>query len=59
MSERVFLFDKQLRLMVPETLATAIQDAAVKDQTSVSEFVRAAIREELRRVRRREKENAT
>jgi hypothetical protein len=58
MSERALLFDHQLRVMVPQDLAAAIHDAAVRDQVTMSEFCRGAIKEQLRRDRRREREEA-
>src|SRR5262249_24346304 len=58
MSERALLFDVQLRLMVPEDLAGAIRDAAVREQTTLSEYCRAAIKQQLRRDRRKETEEA-
>ena len=58
MSERALLFDVQLRLMVPEDLAGAIHDAAVRGQVTMSEYCRTAIKQQLRKDRRREREEA-
>lgn len=48
MSERVTSFPDVLRLRTPESLTTAIREAAARDMTTASEYVRQAVIQKLR-----------
>jgi hypothetical protein len=48
MSERVTSFPDVLRLRAPGSLTTAIREAAARDMTTASEYVRQAVIQKLR-----------
>jgi hypothetical protein len=56
--ERSVLLTTCMHLMVSEDFGRAVHSAASKDQTSVSEYCRRAIRERLRKDRVRNQEEA-
>ena len=47
MSERVTSFPDVLRLRTPASLTTAIREAAARDMTTASEYVRRAVIQKL------------
>jgi len=52
------IYDEPLKLMVPKTFADRARDAAAALEVSLSEYVRAAIRERMARDRKRERADA-
>ena len=58
MSERDFHFGKQLKVYVPAGMAAAAVEAAHRSNKKLSAFIRDAIEEEMRRLRKRERSDA-
>ena len=54
--DRTVTFDRCLRLMVPQTLNRALHDAAARNQLSMSEYLRQAARDRLRRDAKQQRE---
>ena len=55
---RTILLDHCMHLMVPEDLSRAVHNAAMRDQMTISEYCRQAIKARLRKDRLSQREEA-